>query len=251
MHVKFRSSNSCLCGVRPSPAAASYELTRGVEKTDPSVIRILLHPRTGALRRSVDSPKLARGRLVPVTSLSRSDQMMVAVGFNPRWGDLRNSRVAERRLNCAIGKACGARVYDPQQARAQEPFAKSEAARPGDSAAGRRPALRQSLRESQRDSVLQPRVARAALERSEDGRHQLPWVNGVKLDSTLKGLHLPFRAVPSHYRHHTIEATTPLGLRQFLDPIPRVARSCRLRFAAARATLGWRAQSLWDWQNTG
>jgi hypothetical protein len=70
-----------------------------------------------------------------------------------------------------------------------------------------------SYRESQRDSASKPRVA----------RHELPWVNVVKLRSTLKGLRPPFPFWTSAAVRHPITATTPLGLINFYR-LPRVAR---------------------------
>ena len=71
--------------------------------------------------------------------------------------------------------------------------------------------------ESQRDSGLQPRVARRAL----------PWVNRPK-NHNPNGV-----AAPWQYR-----TTTPLGLMTF----PAMTQG-----SSFLATLGWRPQSRWDW----
>ncbi|GDY20554.1 hypothetical protein LBMAG56_18990 [Verrucomicrobiota bacterium] len=76
------------------------------------------------------------------------------------------------------------------------------------------------LPESQRDSVLQPRVARRAL----------PWVTRQK-NHNPNGV-----AAPRHDR-----AATPLGL------MPRPTKTQGSSFLA---TLGWRPQSRWDWDAT-
>src|SRR5579872_3539311 len=73
--------------------------------------------------------------------------------------------------------------------------------------------------ESQRDSGLQPKVA----------RHELPWEDQPILHQPRRGCVTP-----------TIEkAATPLGLRTFKPPFSQ--GSSRL------ATLGCMTQSLWDW----
>ncbi len=76
--------------------------------------------------------------------------------------------------------------------------------------------------ESQRDSATKPRVVPSA---------GLPWVRIFKVNSTPTGLHPTRLTMPKD--------ATPLGLMISWDVLPRVAR--RL------ATLGFGAQSLWDW----
>ena len=67
-----------------------------------------------------------------------------------------------------------------------------------------------SIRESQRDSALQPRVA----------TQELPWVNGIKFPSTPTGLWQIPRAAGENEM-----ATTALRLEIFCGRCPRVARS--------------------------
>jgi len=163
------------------------------------------------------NPNSGRGRLVPAISWSQSDQMMVAVGFNPRCNDFIKSSVAERRLKRAFLRASGIQGHPAFNRRYAtetylwhfQPWVKNPrlpstvAPRPG---------------ESQRDSASKPRVA--PLLRARAG---LPWVNVVKLRSTLKGLRLPFCTAPRRPYPRATDATTPLGLINFYR-LPRVAR---------------------------
>ena len=82
-------------------------------------------------------------------------------------------------------------------------------------------AFRHSNRESQRDSGLQPRVA----------RHELPWECGQEI-------HNP-NGVAARRTHG---AATPLGLEKVL--LPTQGSSCL-------ATLGWRTQPRWGWPTSG
>src|SRR5437899_391396 len=68
--------------------------------------------------------------------------------------------------------------------------------------------------QSQRDCVLQPKVARAAPSRSGGGRHELPWEGRGNLPSTPTGLR-PGTETGSH---------NPVGGETFWPSQPRVAR---------------------------
>ena len=122
---------------------------------------------------------------------------------------------------------------------------------------------RVGVRPSPRDSAPKPRVA--PLLRARAG---LPWVSVQKNDNPKRGC-ASFSNLQWHDREDRTEAQHRWG---WFDPgpLPRVARSFRLRCAttrqarlrftsayakasagqadAARATLGWRMQSRWDWE---
>ena len=82
--------------------------------------------------------------------------------------------------------------------------------------------------QSQRDCVLQPRVA----------RHELPWVSCIKFCQPQRGC--------GGVGHR--EAATLLGLEKLRTTFTQ-GSSClppSLRYGVARATLGFEPESLWD-----